>query len=100
MSWKKPQAVQREDGSWLLDGMLPVDEFLNFSRSTSCLESIKAAIRPWVGFVMTHLGRIPIATIFEWEGMRFEVMDMDGNRVDKVLVMPGQIDSSQPKNKD
>jgi len=32
--------------------------------------------------------------------MRFEVMDMDGNRVDKVLVMPGQIDSSQPKNKD
>jgi len=46
---ENPQAVQREDGSWLLDGMLPVDEFLNFSTSTSCLESIKAAIRPWVG---------------------------------------------------
>jgi len=50
---------------------------------------------------MTHLGRIPTATDhFEWEGMRFEVMDMDGNRVDKVLVMPGQIDSSKPTSKD
>jgi len=43
---ENPQAVQREDGSWLLDGMLPVDEFLNFSTSTSCVESIEAAIRP------------------------------------------------------
>jgi putative hemolysin len=41
------------------------------------------------GFVMMQLGRIPrAADSFEWEGLRFEVMDMDGNRVDKVLVMP------------
>jgi len=52
------------------------------------------------GFV-THLGRIPTATDhFEWEGMRFEVMDMDNNRVDKVLVMPGQMNSSKPTSKD
>ncbi len=39
------------------------------------------------GLVMTHLGRIPIATDnFEWKDMRFEVMNMDGNRVDKILV--------------
>jgi putative hemolysin len=41
------------------------------------------------GFIVTHLGRIPIASDhFECRGMRFEVMDMDGNRVDKVLVVP------------
>jgi putative hemolysin len=41
------------------------------------------------GFVITHLGRIPAAADhFQWQGMRFEVMDMDGNRVDKVLVVP------------
>jgi len=43
---EEPQAVQREDGSWLLDGT--VDEFLNF-RDQRVVESIKAAIRPWVG---------------------------------------------------
>jgi putative hemolysin len=43
------------------------------------------------GLVITHLGRIPSAADhFEWEGMRIEVMDMDGNRVDKVLVVPKQ----------
>ena len=41
------------------------------------------------GFVITHLGKIPKATdSFNWKGLKFEVMDMDGNRVDKVLVMP------------
>jgi len=90
---ENPQAVQR--GWFLVIGWNVADEFLNFSTSTSCVESIEAAIRPWA-VLMTHLGRIPAATDhFEWEGMRFEVMDMDGNRVDKVLVMPGQIDSSQ-----
>jgi putative hemolysin len=38
---------------------------------------------------VTHFGRIPAAAdYFEWRGMRFEVMDMDGNRVDKILVVP------------
>jgi putative hemolysin len=41
------------------------------------------------GFIITHLGRIPItADHFDWGTLRFEVMDMDGNRVDKVLVIP------------
>ncbi len=52
------------------------------------------------GFVITNLGRIPNATdYFEWQGMRFEVMDMDGNRVDKVLVVPVAAKSNQPRNK-
>lgn len=98
---ENPQAVQREDGSWLLDGMLPVDEFFELFDIDELRGEHRGSYQTLGGFVMTHLGRIPAATdYFEWEGMRFEVMDMDGNRVDKVLVMPGQIDSSKPTTKD
>lgn len=84
---EEPQAVQREDGSWLLDGMLPVDEFFEIFDMEDLLEN-RGNYQTLGGFVITHLGRIPAAAEhFEWEGMRFEVMDMDGNRVDKVLVM-------------
>lgn len=51
------------------------------------------------GFVMSHLGRIPTAADhFEWQGMRLEVVDMDGNRVDKVLVMPPVDESNEENN--
>ena len=41
----------------------------------------------WLGMVMSHLGRVPkVSDSFEWEGFSFEVVDMDGHRVDKVLV--------------
>ncbi len=87
---EEPQAVQREDGSWLLDGMLPVDEFFEIFDMEELLEH-RGNYQTLGGFVITHLGRIPAAADhFEWEGMRFEVMDMDGNRVDKVLVVPVQ----------
>ena len=98
---ENPQAVQREDGSWLLDGMLPVDEFFELFDIDELPGEHRGSYQTLGGFVMTHLGRIPAAAEhFEWEGMRFEVMDMDGNRVDKVLVMPGQMDSSKPTTKD
>jgi len=82
---EEPQATQRQDGSWLLDGMLEVDEFkeifhlpdLPYEREYETLS----------GFVMMSLGRVPqTADQFEWYGLRFEVIDMDGRRVDKVLV--------------
>lgn len=86
-----PQAVQREDGSWLLDGMLPVDEFFEIFEIKDLPFENQGNYQTLGGFVITHLGRIPAAADhFDWEGMRFEVMDMDGNRVDKVLVMPMQ----------
>jgi putative hemolysin len=87
---EEPQAVQREDGSWLLDGMLSVDEFFEIFDMEELLEH-RGNYQTLGGFVITHLGRIPAAADhFEWKGMRFEVMDMDGNRVDKVLVVPVQ----------
>jgi putative hemolysin len=81
----EPQATQRQDGSWLLDGMLDVDEFKEiFNLGTLPNEDDYETL---AGFVLASLGRIPRpADKFEWEGLRFEVMDMDARRVDKVLV--------------
>lgn len=88
---EEPQAVQRDDGSWLLDGMLPVDEFWEIFDLAHLSGEHRGNYQTLGGFVITHLGRIPAAADhFEWEGMRFEVMDMDGNRVDKVLVVPSE----------
>jgi putative hemolysin len=82
-------AVQREDGSWLLDGMLPIDELKETLAIAKLPDEERGSYQTLGGFVMTHMGRIPSpAEYFDWEGLRFEVMDMDGHRVDKVLVTP------------
>ena len=92
-----PQAVQREDGSWLLDGMLPVDEFFEIFEIEEIPREHRGSYQTLGGFVITHLGRIPSATDnFDWENLRFEVMDMDGNRVDKVLVTPQERKTIEP----
>ena len=98
---EEPQAVQREDGSWLLDGMLPVDEFFEIFEIYEIPTDHRGSYQTLGGFVITHLGRIPSATdYFEWETLRFEVMDMDGNRVDKVLVTPMERKLSEPTKED
>jgi putative hemolysin len=89
MEGQEPQATQRQDGSWLLDGMLEVDEFkeifeLNELPHENEYETLS-------GFIMTSLGRLPqTADHFEWNNLRFEVIDMDGRRVDKILVTTKQ----------
>ncbi|BAZ89077.1 hemolysin family protein [Cylindrospermopsis curvispora] len=86
---EEPQAVQREDGSWLVDGMLPVEEFFELFDVEELEMEARGNYQTLGGLVITNLGRIPTAADhFEWQGMRIEVMDMDGNRVDKVLVVP------------
>lgn len=96
---EEPQIVQREDGSWLLDGMLSVEEFCELF-NIELLPQDRGSYQTLGGFVITHLGRIPATSDhFEWQGMHFEVMDMDGNRVDKVLVVPMQ-NSSVDTNRD
>ncbi len=86
---EEPQIVRREDGSWLLDGMLSIDEFFELFNLEELQNEHRGSYQTLGGFVMTHLGRIPAVTDhFEWQGMRLEVMDMDGNRVDKVLIVP------------
>lgn len=86
MGFEEPQATQRQDGSWLLDGMLEADEFKELFNFAALPHEDE--YETLSGFIMTHLGRVPQpADNFEWNGFRFEVMDMDGRRVDKVLVM-------------
>jgi putative hemolysin len=81
----EPQATLRQDGSWLLDGMLANDEFKDIFNLRRLPD--EEEYETLGGFVMLQLGRIPQATdVFEWNGLRFEVMDMDDKRVDKILV--------------
>lgn len=85
MEGEEPQATQRQDGSWLLDGMLEVDEFKEIFHLNSLPHEDE--YETLSGFIMTSLGRVPqTSDHFEWNNLRFEVMDMDGRRVDKVLV--------------
>ncbi|OPY29264.1 MAG: hypothetical protein A4E28_01009 [Methanocella sp. PtaU1.Bin125] len=81
-----PSIVQR-DGSWLIDGMLPIDEFKNTFDIDSLPEEDTGAYQTLGGFVMTYLHRIPaVGNRFTVGGFTYEVVDMDGLRVDKVLL--------------
>jgi putative hemolysin len=85
----EPLAVRREDGSWLLDGMLPIDDFKELFDLGRLPDEDQGVYQTLAGFVIMQLGRIPLVSDhFEWEGLRIEVVDMDGNRVDKLLVQP------------
>jgi putative hemolysin len=80
--------VTREDGSHLMDGMLAVEEMQDILKLTE-LPGEPGEYQTVAGFCMYKLGRIPhMADHFEWGGYRFEVVDMDGHRVDRVLVAP------------
>jgi putative hemolysin len=82
-----PNIYARADGSWLIDGMLPVDEFKEAFQISSMPEYDRGYYATVGGFILYKLGKIPsTGDVFEWGGLRFEVMDMDGLRVDKILV--------------
>jgi putative hemolysin len=84
-----PLAVQREDGSWLLDGLLPLDEMKEKLGLTELPEEELGNYHTVGGFVITAVGRIPKkAETFDWNGWRFEVVDMDKNRVDEIFARP------------
>ena len=80
-------AVQREDGSWLLDGLIPVTELKDHLGVKELPEEDRGRYNTLAGMVMLLLGRLPrTADVVEWNAWRFEVVDLDGKRVDKVLV--------------
>lgn len=80
--------VQRPDGSWLVDGDTPVEDLrhaIPLPRAVARSDGYETL----AGLVMTRLARVPrTGDAFEWGGWRFEVVDMDGRRVDKVLIAP------------
>jgi putative hemolysin len=86
---EEPQIIQREDGSWLLDGMLSIEELLDqFDIPESAISPTERGnYHTLGGFVSMQLGKIPVSgEYFQWRKLRFEIVDMDGKRVDKVLV--------------
>ena len=84
-----PWAVARSDGSWLLDGLIPVTELKDRLDFKALPEEDRGRYNTLAGMIMLLLGRLPVTTDrVDWEGWRFEVVDMDGKRIDKVLVAP------------
>lgn len=85
----EPQIVQRSDGSWLVDGTMPVDDFIESLQLEGMPKEEDGIYQTMGGFVMTHLEKVPsTGDHFEWGDYRFEVVDMDERRVDKLLVTP------------
>ena len=80
-------AVRRPDGGWLMDGLIPVPEFKDRLEIKELPEEERGRYNTLAGMIMLLLGRLPrTADTVLWESWRFEVVDLDGKRVDKVLV--------------
>ena len=82
-------AVQRDNGSWLFDGLIPVPELKDRLDLKELPEEDRGRYNTLAGMIMLLLGRLPrTADHVDWNGWRFEVVDMDGKRIDKVLAVP------------
>ncbi len=89
--------VQRDDGSWLIDGALGVDDLRELTGIAKLPHEDDDDYRTAAGMIMTQFGHIPQpAEHFDWSGYRFEVMDLDGARIDKILVSKlGEVTASE-----
>ncbi len=84
-----PPVVTRDDGSWLIDGLVPIDEVKDVIGLKALPGEEGGDFQTLGGFMMAQVNRVPrIADHFVVDGYRFEVVDMDGRRVDRVLVVP------------
>ncbi|HEX8552529.1 MAG TPA: hemolysin family protein [Abditibacteriaceae bacterium] len=92
----EPDAVQREDGSWLLDGLMPIDDVKHIFDLAELPGDKTGNYSTLSGFIMSEMGRIPsISEHFTTAGLRFEILDMDSHRIDKVLVAPALPDQNE-----
>jgi putative hemolysin len=81
-------AVQRADGSWLLDGLIPVPELKDRLEVKELPDEERGRYNTLAGMIILLLGRLPATgDVVEWQSWRFEVVDLDGRRIDKVLAM-------------
>lgn len=84
---RRPQAVQRSDGSWLVDGTLAIKDFRELFSLGELPGEAEEVFHTVGGFIMAALGQVPEeGAILDLENLHIEVMDMDRRRVDKVLV--------------
>jgi putative hemolysin len=84
-----PAVVRRDDGSWLFDGMVATDEVKDVIGLAHLPGEEEGDFHTLGGFIMASVHRVPtVGDYFSVDGYRFEVVDMDGRRVDRVLVIP------------
>lgn len=90
-------AVKRKDGTWLVEGMIGIQDMKDLFNFSTLPHEKDGGYQTLGGMIMMSVGRIPRETdVVLWQGWRFEVIDMDGRRVDKVLVTPPK--SRPPRN--
>lgn len=90
----EPKVVQRADGSWLIDGSLGVDDLRELLGLSTLPQEEEQEYRTLAGMIMAHFARIPgVSESFNFGGYSFEIVDLDGARIDKVLV--SQLPSEQ-----
>lgn len=90
-----PRVVSREDGSLLVDASLPLDDLRELMGSQS-LPQNDADYRTAAGLLIAHFGRIPhVGEYLDWDGWRIEVVDLDGPRIDKLLLSPHSQDGEK-----
>jgi len=95
------QVYQRADGSFLIDGRLQIDELKELLGMSKLPDEESGGYQTLGGLVMLQVGRVPVTgDTFETEGYQFEVMDMDGKRVDKVLVTKVDKPEEKPASED
>lgn len=83
---------KREDGTYLVDGLAPIDEFKDYFHIKKLPDERSGVFHTVGGFIMHKLGRIPASgDKLDWGDFKFEIMDMDGNRIDKILITPNKI---------
>lgn len=83
----EPKAVPREDGSWLVDGYLSAEEFKEVIGIEKLPDEEKGNFNTIGGFIMSYTGKVPTTgEIFAWKNLEFEIIDMDGHHIDKILV--------------
>ena len=90
-------AVQRDDGSWLLDGLIPIPELKDRLGLQGVPEEERGRYNTLSGMLMLLLGRLPLTgDRCEWENWSFEIVDIDGKRIDKVLAAPKPAEAALP----
>ena len=84
---EEKEIIERSDGTYLVDGLISVDEFKEYFHIRKLPDERSGVFHTIGGFLMYKLGRIPtLGDKFEWGDYKFEIMDMDGNRIDKILI--------------
>ena len=93
---EEPAVVRRDDGSWLIDGTLDLEGVKRAIGLKFLAGEEDESYHTLGGLAMRALGRVPrTGDLFEQQGFRFEIVDMDGNRVDRVLVTRRPADDTE-----